>query len=135
MKRYPELKPNKWDLVPALLITALAVFCAVTVWSRGNDTDSLTAVISVDGEMTETVALEQLTAPTERTLTAGEYTLHLVLTAQGVRVEYSDCPTQDCVNTGTISRNGQSIVCLPGRVIVELKGGDAASDSPDVVIG
>ena len=35
----------------------------------------------------------------------------------------SDCPTQDCVHTGTITRSGQSIVCLPARVSVVLTGG------------
>ena len=53
----------------------------------------------------------------------------------GVRVEESDCPTQDCVHTGTITRAGQSIVCLPARVIIRLEGGTADKHAPDVVIG
>ena len=54
----------------------------------------------------------------------------------GVRVETSDCPTQDCVHTGTITRAGQSIVCLPARIIIQLQGGaQADGDAPDVVIG
>ena len=47
----------------------------------------------------------------------------------------SDCPTQDCVHTGTISRSGQSIVCLPARIVIQLTGGAADSSGVDIVIG
>ena len=49
-----------------------------------------------------------------------------------VRVSDSDCPGQDCVHTGPISRAGQSIVCLPAQVVISLVG--AASDV-DAVLG
>ena len=45
----------------------------------------------------------------------------------------SDCPTQDCVHTGAITRSGQSIVCLPGRIVIQLEGG--GDGGPDLVIG
>ena len=72
---------------------------------------------------------------TEWTISSNGYTLHVVLTAEDVWVEESDCPTQDCVHTGHISRRGQSIVCLPARVIVRLEGGQKDESAPDVVIG
>ena len=78
--------------------------------------------------------LSSLTEPEERVLHSGGYTLHLVLSADGVEMTTSDCPTQECVHTGKITRSGQSIVCLPARVIVTLEGGAPAS-GPDVVIG
>ena len=39
-----------------------------------------------------------------------------------VRVAHSDCPNQICVRRGWISRAGQTIVCVPNRVVVEVKG-------------
>ena len=39
----------------------------------------------------------------------------------------------DCVRTGTITRAGQSIVCLPEQVVVQLTG--ASADGPDVILG
>ena len=38
----------------------------------------------------------------------------------------------DCVHTGRITRSGQSIVCLPEQVVIQLTGG--TSDA-DVVLG
>ena len=52
----------------------------------------------------------------------------------GLRVSSSDCPTQDCVHTGAISRAGQSIVCLPAQVVVHLEGA-SGTDAPDVIVG
>jgi len=52
-----------------------------------------------------------------------------------IRVVESDCPTQDCVHTGEIYRAGQSIVCLPARIIIALEGGSASGDGPDIIIG
>ena len=54
----------------------------------------------------------------------------------GLRVARSDCPTQDCVHTGTITRSGQSIVCLPARFILRLEGGTAEDGGAvDAVLG
>lgn len=33
----------------------------------------------------------------------------------------ADCPDKICVNTGKIQFPGQSIICLPHRVVVEIK--------------
>ena len=62
----------------------------------------------------------------------GQYHLTVTLTRDGVSVTESDCPGQDCVHTGRITRAGQSIVCLPEQVIVTLEGKTSA---PDVVLG
>lgn len=33
----------------------------------------------------------------------------------------ASCKNQICVNTGKISKKGESIICLPNKVIVEIK--------------
>lgn len=49
-----------------------------------------------------------------------------------VAVTAAPCANQDCVRTGRIRRGGQSIVCLPGRFVVELSGGEG-DDGVDLV--
>ena len=49
MKSSPKLRPCLWDGLVVLLVAALAVACALAVWSRGNDAGDLTAVMTVDG--------------------------------------------------------------------------------------
>ena len=131
MSTSPNLRPGIWDALVALTVAVLAVACAWTVWGGQDESGALTAVVSVDGVETERLALEEA----ERTIQAGGYTLRLRLTETEVWVESSDCPTQDCVHTGHISRSGQSIVCLPARVIVRLEGGETVDTGVDAVIG
>ena len=133
MKRSPELKPNLWDILVVLAVVALAAASALTVWP-GRDSGSLTAVVTADGEELDRFAPADLAAG-PRTYTHNGYTLTVTAEDGGLHVSEADCPTQDCVHTGTISRSGQSIVCLPARIIIQLTGGAADSNDVDIVIG
>lgn len=133
MKRSPELKPNLWDILVVLAVVALAAASALTVWP-GRGSGSLTAVVTADGEELDRFAPADLAAG-PRTYTHNGYTLTVTAEDGGLRVSEADCPTQDCVHTGTISRSGQSIVCLPARIIIQLTGGQADPGGVDVVIG
>ena len=90
--------------------------------------------MTVDGTEAERIPLKDA-HDGERTYSGNGYTLRVLLSPEGIRVEEADCPTQDCVHTGTITRGGQSIVCLPARIIIRLEGGTVDKDAPDVVIG
>lgn len=134
MRSSPKLRPGLWDGAVVLAVVLLAVSCALAIWGDRNGGDALTAVISVDGVETQRIALSGL-KDTEQVVESNGYTLHIHLTETEVWVDTSNCPTQDCVRTGHISRGGQSIVCLPARVIVALEGGPAAEDGVDAVLG
>ena len=125
-----ELKFNRFDALVALLIALLAVAAALWFYLPRSQSGQLTVVISVAGEETRRVPLSDFT---ETTVTGGGYTLRVSTRDGGVAVTDSDCPTQDCVHTGVITRAGQSIVCLPAQVVVHLEG--TASDAPDVIVG
>ena len=133
MKRSPELKPNLWDILVVLAVVALAAASALTVWP-GRDSGSLTAVVTADGEELDRFAPADLAAG-PRTYTHNGYTLTVTAEGGGLRVAEADCPTQDCVHTGTITRSGQSIVCLPARIVIQLTGGQPDGDAVDIVIG
>ena len=106
-------------------------------------------MVSVDGTEVDRFSPEALREG-PRTYTGGGYTLEVALSIDyehpassalppsgqtGLCVAASDCPTQDCVHTGTITRSGQSIVCLPARIIVRLEGGEPDVEGVDAVLG
>lgn len=132
MKLSPKLRPTAWDALVVLAVVLLAVGLAFFQW-RGGESEGLTAVVSVDGEEIDRVSLDH--AAGEKTYQAGAYTLTVEYAAGNVRVRSSDCPTQDCVHTGAVSRSGQSVVCLPGRFILRLEGGAAEDGGVDAVLG
>lgn len=127
----PKLRPTWWDGAVAALVAALAVLSAVWYYGGLESSGPLTATILHRGQVVRTIRLdrltEELTVPVE-----GTYHLTVTLDKAGVRVSESDCPGQDCVHTGTITRAGQSIVCLPEQVVVQLSGGGSG---PDAVLG
>ena len=41
-----------------------------------------------------------------------------------VRIKESDCSNQTCVNMGTISKDGQTLICLPHKVEVTIVSDD-----------
>ena len=45
-----------------------------------------------------------------------------------VVMEWADCPDQLCVNHRSISRDGESIICLPNRVVVSIEGTDGKNE-------
>lgn len=132
MRQSPEIRPKPADALVALFVILLAAALALGVWGRGA-ASGLSAVISVDGRVTETVNLSLLTGPEVRELTANGYTLRLRLSPDGAEVLEADCPNQVCVHTGAIHRAGQSVVCLPARISVMLAG--TTDDGVDAVVG
>ena len=129
-KSSPDLRPRPMDAVVALFVVALAIAVAVAYYgSLGGDYLGVDYVITHSGAE---VARGSLYDDREITV-EGSYHLTITVEDNTVAVTHSDCPTQDCVRTGTIDRPGQSIVCLPEQVIVKLVGG--AEDGPDLVIG
>lgn len=135
MRPSPELRPTVWDALVAVLVTALAVGCAAVFWFHGTSArGEAEAVVFLDGREADRFPLSD--GPLERTYASRGYTLRVMAAEGRVWVEEADCPTQDCVRTGAVSRPGQSIVCLPARAVVQLAGTDRDSDGGvDAVVG
>ena len=87
-------------------------------------TEDLVAVVTVKGEEMAKLALDGETlAQTIIKIPRGEATLEY---GQGkVRVlplDHDTCPNEVCWRTGWISIPGQSIVCVPNRMVITLQG-------------
>ena len=59
----------------------------------------------------------------------GGYTLNAVISGGGVEIASSDCPGNDCVRTGRITKKGQTIVCIPAGLIFSLGGEEGEADA------
>ena len=127
----PELKFNRYDAVVAVIVALLAVAVALWFYLPKAQSGDVTVVISTGGRETQRAALKDFAGTT---VSHNGYTLVVSADGDSVWVSDSDCPTQDCVHTGTIARAGQSIVCLPAQVVVHLEGA-ASADAPDVIVG
>ena len=131
MKSSPELRPNRYDALVVLVVLSLAALLAVKPFlaARAVSDGALTVVVSADGRELDRAALADFGA---RTYESNGHTLTVFSADGSLAVAESDCPGQDCVHSGAISRAGQSIVCLPARIVVELVG---TANGYDLVTG
>lgn len=132
----PDTRFNRYDALILALVAALAVVSALSFYVPTlGKTGELTVVLEQGGEEVERLPLSKTVTLSRQWTQGGQvYDFCISIDGEGVWVESSTCPTQDCVHTGRITRAGQSIVCLPAQLVIHLEG---ASDStaPDVMVG
>lgn len=136
MRSSDKLKPNFFDLIPVFAVLAFAVFCGLFFWGGLQQTENAVVCVSLDGETVQEISLTDAQANESLTFSHNGVTLTVTLNPggkAGVQVSASDCPGGDCVRTGTITRSGESIVCLPGHMVISLQGG--TGNGVDAVIG
>ena len=111
------MKKNDWILVAVILVLAGIGFLIFT--SFGRQTAGIVKV-TVDGELFGTYSLKE-----EQEIEIND-TNRLIIEDGQVDMIEADCPDQICVSHKSISKNGETIVCLPNKVIVEVVGGEEA---------
>lgn len=75
------------------------------------------ANIIIDGRTDRQISLQR---DAEYELMGRNYAFKLVVKQGELWVTGTHCPDKICEHTGKISHSGQSIVCLPNRVVVRL---------------
>ncbi len=73
-----------------------------------------TLVITQNGKEIERISLSE-----DKTVFIGEN--KVIIKDSKVHMEYAVCPDKVCVNEGQISKVGEVIVCLPQKIILEVK--------------
>ena len=109
-------KKNDLILI-GLLIGILAVILIVLAVTK---TGGNTVTVSVDGQVKESFPLSQ-----DREYVIDGYnggTNTLVIENGSAYVKDSSCPDHLCEKMGKINLVGQSVICLPNRVTVEITG-------------
>ena len=106
----------------AVIAIILLAFAAFMLWSDSK-TDSLQAVITVNGETVETVDLD---AVKEKMIIKPNTTPQVVIVAEngGICFESAECEDKLCVGCGTLSKHGDTAVCLPAKTAITVTGSD-----------
>lgn len=115
------------DLVVALGLLALAaVYLPRLVSPFGSR-----AEVTVDGKR---VARLSLDGPhRELSVATGLGPLRLAYGEGKVHVTHAPCPNRLCMKSGSASRAGSSLLCLPCKVRVEVSGGKGGRKGVDAV--
>ena len=125
-----SFKLRKADL---LLLAAALVFGAVLAAVLLLRSPGGTVQVRVAGAVTAGYPLDVDASYTITGVNGG--TNLLVIEDGAARIEEASCPDGVCVHTGRIRRNGQSIVCLPNQVVVEIVSDTENSSGVDMTAG
>lgn len=120
-----KLKSKDLILVLSLLIIGGILFLFLYL----NGGSGATVQVTVDGVLVEERPLKENASFTVENPENGGSN-KVVIEDGYVYVENATCPDKLCEHMSKISKNGQSIVCLPNRVVVEVKS-DSKSDQAE----
>lgn len=112
------LKTHRNDVI--LIAVLIALGGALLLWLGLTRQAGGVAQVRIDGETVMELPLSQ-----DARVELGEPGRgNLLIIEDGTaRVERADCPDQVCVRQGAVRYNGESIVCLPHKLIVSIEGG------------
>ena len=113
---YGEFGKRDIVFLSALFLLGLALTFFIYHFSAGGSEIHIT----VDGELYGVYGLRE---SQEITVESGSGVNVVVIENGGAHMKSADCPDSLCVHQGRISRDGQTIVCLPHRLIVTIEGG------------
>ena len=120
---------NDLILIGVLLVVLVLVGLAFWLFRGTGDT----VIVEVDGKVFGTYSLSKNQTVEIRTGEGGKELNLLVIKGGKAFVETATCRDGICAAHSPIFREGESIVCLPHKVVITVKrtGGEAA---PDIVI-
>lgn len=116
-------KRNDFILIAGILVLALAAYLGITYY-QGANTENAVAVVTVDDVEYGRFPLDE--DRIERIeLSDGSYNI-LEIKDGKADVTEASCPDGICVNHRAVSKQNQSIVCLPNKVVVVIENGAEA---------
>ena len=103
-------------LIAILLAAGVLMSLGAVLLSRAGGT----VVVRVDGEVVASYPLSEDREAEIAGVNGGVN--RLVIRDGSAWIEEASCPDGLCVGMGRIRRAGQSIICLPNRVVIEIAG-------------
>lgn len=110
------------DLILVALVVAASVVSLLLVLGAGAGEMGTTAIVEVNGE--EVKRIELGSGLDTRTYEIDGFQGPSVIEVKGgkVRMKRSTCRDKLCIGMGWVDSCGESIVCLPNRVVIRIAG-------------
>lgn len=107
---------SRFDAVFISLIIIVSVIWWFTYKSKSDNSRPKKVLIFSGDSLLEQTSLEK-----DRQINLLGGRMQLEIKSGRVRVVKSDCPHHICMNMGWISLSGQTIICVPNKVLIEIK--------------
>ena len=116
-----HIRKNDWLLIAVLLVAAAGIYVATQYYQKVS-TQNAVAVVTVDGVEYGRYPLSEYHTETIR-FEDGSYN-RVAIQDGYVSMPEASCPDQICVHHSRISRNKETIICLPDKVVITIENGE-----------
>ncbi len=96
--------------------------------------DSIHAIVKVDGKVYKEISLSSLKEDDTFTVETSKGNNTISVKDKSISITHADCHDSLCVKQGSKSKVGDTIVCLPHKLIIEIKGKEEDSSSDDIIL-
>lgn len=116
---------NDIIFISVLIALIMAAALGVLLFSRDGDT----VIVTVDGQIYGEYSLN-----TDRQveIVNGEGYNLLVIEGGKAFVKSASCPDGICSSHRAVSKDGESIICLPNKVVIEIRA--RGQEQPDIIV-
>ena len=112
-------------LIACLLLATLLFFA----WKNSGAPAQTATIICGEAQTQTSIDLSDVTAPYNMTLENG---IVLHIEKGSIAVLDSPCADKLCIHCGTLTKDGDTAVCLPQRTIVRVSG-EKPKNAPDII--
>lgn len=116
MEKSIQVKKKDIILIAIVLIVAFAGLLVFYLTQKGGDM----VVVTIDGAIYKEYPLNKDIAVDIPGVNGG--TNHLIIKDGYADMTDASCPDKICVDSRKISKTGESIICLPNKVVVKIEG-------------
>ena len=126
---------KKMDIVIIICLVGISFLPHILFAKNLNkDYDSVYAIIKVDGKTYKEIPLSSLKEDDSFTIKTENGNNTILVKDKSISITHADCHDSLCVKQGSISKLGDTIVCLPHKLIIEIKGKEEDSSSDDIIL-
>lgn len=108
---------NDWFLIAAILASAMLIFIFLMLFQQ----KGARVVVTVDGKRLAAYSLDETVS---KDIESSFGVNHLVIEGGVATVTDADCKDKLCVYQKAISRKGETIVCLPHKLVITIEGAE-----------
>lgn len=111
---------HKNDIIMGIVLL-LAALCLWFVFTHYFEKDGKNVLVTLDGKTYGEYSLDK-----DQTIEIknGDNSNILVIEDGTVHMKEATCSDEVCIHQGSISKTGQSIICLPNKIVVTITGDD-----------
>ncbi len=120
------MKITKADIGLFIIFFIMSLISFVYVYNMGKSTGEQTVIVSHDGEV---VGKYPISIDRQINVDKNGHTNKINIKDGNVQMTFSTCQNQDCIRQGKIHDGSKSIICLPNKIVVEVKSEESQFDS------